>query len=732
MKKLSLFVAVMSMASVSLYSASDRMDIFTPDGSFVSVMTDDIERIAVVGDRSEGYHSVEVTLANGEVITGKIADMKELLYRRADNTTVFEIAREDAPNARVVMLDCRNNDGVIDPTMPEDWRASEADGIPHFQIKTDKGYESAFKIVGQYTGKTYTDNENFVFVSDKDDNLLGIDCLAFLMPFEPVTMTAQSDILHTYDGQAFLGNYSGTLIATENGRMSVNPARTFSIEMRGNGTYTFTSTDEMEFDVLDLYVYNAEKGSFAYVPYEGPLLNEIDLEVKYGADGRFVDGDFAFVDIHSVIEDKPENTRHYFVGKSDHNIVIADADDNGFRRLLEVAPASGTKQWFWIENYGYLLTPVVMNFGEGSSIGEDGAVGYAMVDGENIFRYQKDAGKEPVFTMRGDEYGSYDGLGGDLDLDGFGNATWGADFGLDYEIEGGLVTITDLSGITHIFVIDKADMTYTELTSTPWDGPLNYISEEATGSLRGEEETFGHYVRIAIDQNFDGSSNPGYCAVEVNLHRGDGMSDVTAIASGGKYIYDAEGGRIIITNVLYGTDATSSARHNLILRIADDKQSLWFDDSRSDKVYGSGCDGSYILAGQTNAIAAEVTVPEVTLAPSYSGNLKMSAFGSESDAATTVTFDVDLQKASISTTAMGAQLLNSSNLDYELTDDGRVILKQVEVGDPNLFGYGTTHEDLTFILGEDGNLIGVGATHVNAMGMLLDLKLEGCILTAAQ
>lgn len=730
MKKFCLAIAVVAAASLSLYSASDRLDIFKADGSFISVMTDDISNIAVLGDQTNGYHSVEVTLTNGEVLTGKIAEMGDLIYNQADRTTLFEINRVDAANARVTLLDCRNNEGVMDPSKPEDWRASEADGIPHFLINTDKGYESAYKIVGDYTGKTYTDTEGFVFVSEAEDNLLGIICLAFNMPFEPVSMVAESEILHTYDGEAFLGTYNGGLIATESGRISVNPAKNFSIEMRGNGTYTFTSTDEMEFNVLDLYVYNAEKGTFAYVPYDGPLKNEIDLEVKHGADGVFVDGDFMFVDIHSVVDDKPENTRHYFAGKGNHTIVVADADAAGFRRLLEVTPESGEKQWFWIESYGSARTPVVMNFGEGTSIGEDGAVGFATVDGENIFKYQKDAGKEPQFTMRGDEYGTYSGAAGDLDLDGFGNASLNLDFGLDYTLDGGIVTVTDLSGTTHLFVIDKADMTYTELVSTPWDGALNFVTENALGSFQGAEETSNHYVRIAVDQEFDGSAKPGYCSVEVKIRRNDGMGDLTAIASGGSYIYDAEGSRIIVTNVYYGMDATSSKRHNLILKVAADKKSLWFDDTVSDKVYGSGRDGSYIVAGENNPVAAEITVPEVTLAASYSGNLKMVAFGSEADAATTLTIDAEAKKATIKTSAMGADLLNST-VDYELTD-GTLVLKQVEVGDPAGFGYGTTKEDLSFTLGADGSLTGVGTTHANAMNMLVDLKLEGCVLTPAE
>ena len=727
-KKTILSAAALAAVSLSLYSASDRLDIFLTDGTFVSVMADDVDEISVEGNEADGYDKVNVAMKNGKTISGSIAGMQNVMYRRANRTTLFEITRVEAPNARVTLLDCRNNEGIMDPEKPEDWRASNADGIPHFLMNTDKGYESSYRIVGDYTGTTYSDIPGFVFESDKDSNLLGIDCLAFNMPFEPVSMIAESEILHTYDGLGFLGTYKGCEIATTQGRMNANPEKAFSIEMRGNGTYTFTSTDAQAYNVLDLYTYNAEKGTFAYVPYSGPLKNEIDLEVKDGATGTFVENDFVFIEIHKVIEDKPDNMRRYFAGRGDYELNIADADEYGFSRLIEAAPANGRKLWFWLENYGNSVTPVVMNFSEGSSIAENGAVGFASVDGENIFKYEKESGKNPVFTMRGGEYGTYTGKSGELYLDGFGNASIGFDFGLDYTVDGGIVTIKDLSGRTRLFVVDKADMTYDELVSTPWDGPAKFVTEEALGAYAGGTESAVHSVEILVDQNLNGTSNPGYCAINVMIKRNDGFSPVNAIASGGSYIYDAEGKRLIVTNVYYGNDATNSSRHNLVLKVADDKKSVWFDNSVSDKVYSSSRDGSYIVAGPQNPVAAEVTAP--ALAAKYAGNLKLIAFGSEADAVTTLTFDTSAQKASITTTAMGANLLDSQNVSYEM--DGQTItLKDVDVADPAMFGMGTKKGDLQFSLQADGTLVGIGTTNVNAMGMLCDLKLEDCVLSPA-
>lgn len=130
---------------------------------------------------------------------------------------------------------------------------------------------------GQYTGKIYTDDPNFIFWSDKDSNLLGLDSYSFDMPFEPVVINANSEELTTYEGKPFLGTYTGAIISTGDRRLTHKAAVSLNAEFKANGTYVMKSTDSNNFDFLDLYTWNEENNSFEYVPYSGPLLNEIDL-----------------------------------------------------------------------------------------------------------------------------------------------------------------------------------------------------------------------------------------------------------------------------------------------------------------------------------------------------------------------------------------------------------------------------------------------------------------------
>lgn len=727
MKKLLLSAAALATAAMSLYAASDRLDIYKPDGSFVSVMVDDIKKVTVGDKQGDAYQKVVVELNDNQTIEGVIAEINGVYYRLADNTTLFEIGLYDAPNAVVNLLDSRNNYGIMDPTKPDDWRASEADRVPHFLIDTDKGYESTYTIVGKYTGKEYSSIPGFVFWSDHEDNLLGIDCWAYTMPFEPVDMTAYSEILHTYDDEPFLGTYNGCEIKTSEGHLVANAEHVFQIEMRGNETYTFTSTDEQAFNVLDLYVYNYETKSFAYVPYQGELKNEIDLEVKFGAYGQFLDDDMIYISVIDIITNKPENTRHYLVAKDNYTYAVANADQYGFRNLVEAAAEGKTTKWYYLEDYGTTMTAVEMQFTTGSSIGDDNCTAFAVANGEKLFKYVKQSGAAPEFVLRGNEYGTYTGAAGELVLDGFNNATLG-ETAYTYTLQDGLLTLSTEGVEAALYVIDITNKTYEQVIRSEWTGPKDFVREDALGAFNGGEETSDNYVRIAIDQNLNGSENVGTCAIEVKIARHDGFDPITAIASSGKYIYDAEGKRIIVTNVLYGTGAYSSSRHNLVLKVSDDLKTIWFDDSASDKVYSTSRDNSYIIAGESNALTAESTAPE--LAASYSGNLQLIAFGSPADAPSTLSFDTTNSTASLSVTGFGTTLLNAENIAY-VVEGQNVTLKDVVVADPSdPYGYTTMTTNLTFVLQDDGTLVGQGNTNVAAMGMLFELQLEGCVLTA--
>ena len=202
MKKQLMTIGALCAATVAIYAASDRLDIFDKAGNFVSVMVNDIKSITLgEGNDADGFTTVNVSTTYGDK-NCEISSVDKIAYTPVDASIPNEIAISDAPNARVVLYDWRNNtdyngEATLDPDKPADWHGCYADCNPHFLIKTDKGFASTFGVRGQYTGKIYTDDPNFIFWSDKDSNLLGLDSYSFDMPFEPVVIYANSEELTT-------------------------------------------------------------------------------------------------------------------------------------------------------------------------------------------------------------------------------------------------------------------------------------------------------------------------------------------------------------------------------------------------------------------------------------------------------------------------------------------------------------------------------------------------------
>ena len=705
MKKEFMTAGVACAAALALFAASDRIDIFNNAGQFISIMVDDIQEITL-GEKTadqDGYTTVNVSTTNGTK-TREIATFGDIIYTPVDWDKAHEIALADAPNARVVLYDCRNNtdyygEAQIDPTKPADWHGCPPDQNPHFLIDTDKGFASEFAVKGLYTGKVYTDNPNFIFWSTGDTNLLGLDTYSFNMPFEPVEISVSSVELETYLGKEFLGTYTGFIMSPGENRIVHKMPATLTAEFRYNGTYVMKSTDEHNFDFLDLFDWDEEKNTFAYVPYTGRPLNEVDLEVKTGVTGSFADGGLLFAQFHDLLSDKPENTIHYFAAKGEYEFSIASADSYNNRMLIQAMPVGeGTPRYFYSEFNG---TPVevAMEFTYGSNIGEDCAA-FASVDGEKLFKYDyKGPGYDPVFTFRGAEYGTYTGSGDDLWLDGFGSCTLGDATG-KYTINGGLATVT-IGDETRLFVLDHDALTYSEMTADTWDGASQYTKQDAVGAFGNEEESAANYMCIDFDKNFSGADEPGTASVRFNVVRNDGFGGGVSemVASSGRYIYNAASKTIVITNVYMGTSATTSGRRNLVLKVSDDLLSMWIDDSAEDRIYGSGRNGSYLLTGTVNTLTAPAPVIDVELAPKYTGTPTFDLFGSPTPTQTTLTFNTDNQTAHLSVIAMNNSLFDC-DVQYSVAGN------TVTLHDVRTYPDGRNYvlADLVFVAGEDGNL----------------------------
>lgn len=706
MKKKLMTAGAACAAALALFAASDRIDIFNNAGQFISIMVDDIQNITL-GDKTadqDGYTTVNVSTTYGTK-TREIATFGDILYTPVDWDKANEIQLADAPNARVVLYDWRNNtdyygEAQIDPTKPADWRGCPPDQNPHFLIDTDKGFASEFAVKGLYTGKVYTDNPNFIFWSLAEDNLLGLDSYSFYMPFEPVEISATSVELETYKGKDFLGTYSGFIMSPGTNRIVHKMPATLTAEFRYNGTYVMKSTDEHNFDFLDLFDWNEEKNSFAYVPYTGRPVNEIDLEVKTGVTGSFAEGGLLFAQFHNLLSDKPENTVHYFAAKGEYEFTIASADPYNNRMLIQAIPVGeGSPRYFYSE---YNTTPpleVEMKFTFGSNIGAN-CTAFASVDGEKLFIYDyKGPGYDPEFTFRGAEYGSYTGSGDILWLDGFGSCTLGDTSG-KYSIDGGLATVS-IGDETHLFVIDRDAHTYSEMTANSWEGQSRYTKDDAVGAFGNEEESAANHMCIDFDKNFSGADEPGTASVRFNVVRNDGLGGGVSemVASSGRYIYNAASKTIVITNVYMGTSPSTSARRNLVLKVSDDLLSMWIDDSADDRIYGSGCNGSYLLTGTVNTLTAPAPVIDVELAPEYTGTPNFDLFDTPTPTQTTLTFNADSQTAHLTVIAMNNALFNCE-VQYSVAGN-TVTLHDVRTY-PD--GRNCVLADLVFVAGEDGSL----------------------------
>ncbi len=732
MKKQALAIGAACAATFAIFAASDRIDVYDAAGKFISIMVDDIQEITLGKSEGKdaGYTTLNITTTSGTKVKA-IAELSDTRYTPVDLTKPHEIAKQDAPNAQIVLLDCRNNTDVIgtpqiDPTKPADWRGCEAEGIPHFQVKTDKGFASEYTITGQYTGKVYTDNPNFVYFSPKDMNLLGQDCLAFDMPFEPILIAASSVELDTYADAHFLGTYTGYLLNVGDKRITHKAAATLTAEFRANGTYVMKSTDDKAYDILDLFTWNETANTFAYVPYEGDLKNQMDLEIKTGVDGKFTNDGFMFATFHDLLDGRPDFNVKYFAAKGDMEFTVAAADEYGYNVLVQAVPADGSgARYFFYENRSTYPAEVTMEYSYGNNIGGD-CTAFAFADGEKIFKYDyKGAGYEPEFTFRGAEYGAYNGAAETLTLDGFGKCTLGETAGT-YTIDGGLASVT-IGSESRLFVVDRDARTYSEMVSDTWDGAAEYTNDAAAGSYRGAEVNNLNSLSIQFDKDYAGNAAPGTAAVRFKVLRNDGFTGglTELVASAGKYIYNAESNTIIITNLYMGTSATTSTRRNLVLKVAADKLSMWIDDSTEDRIYGTGRDGSYILTGSANALLAPV--PPVALEEMYKGAPTLNAWGDDYALTSSIEFDAATSKANITIFSPDFDMnLLEGSFDYEVKGNN-VTIKQVTSYEMVDYQVTATPVDVVFTVAEDGTMTSTQAIKIDAGGDLFDVTFDGAV-----
>ncbi|MBD5193554.1 MAG: hypothetical protein HDS91_03420 [Bacteroidales bacterium] len=728
MKKVIVAMGAVAAATCALYAASDRLDIYNKQGKFTSIMVDHIEEITIGKDASgNGYSTVSAVTANG-TRTKEISEISDIKYVPVNYKEALQIDTLNSAHSQIALLDFRNNTDIydeaqIDPTKPSDWRGAWPDAMPHFLVYTDKGFASDFAVTGQYTGYVYTDNPNFIFWSLAENNLLGMDSYSFDMPFEPITISTESIELETYIGAPFLGTYKGVNLSYNDSHLS-KLEDVLTVEFKYNGTYVVRTTDSNDFKILDLYDWDEKTNTFAYVPYDGPKKSPLDTEIKTGLKGTFYDG-IVFAWFHDVLEDKPENTIPYIAARENMTFTMAVGGTYYNHRLVEAKAANGNSRYFYI-NDANVVREVYMEYVFGNTTLTANCEAYCVLDGEKIFKYvYLGNGNNPTFTFRGKEYGTYSGNGEALFLDGYGKCTLGSLSGR-YTIEDGLVN-AEFGSEIRIFVVDRTTHEYTEMVSDPWNGQGQYTCEDALGAYNRGDENRLNSIQVEFNKDYSGKDAPGYARVYIDIKRNDGFSRHIGVSSSGKYIYSAETKTVIITNLYIGTSATTAGTGNITFKVSDDMLSMWIDDTVTDRIYATSCDGSYVMAGKVNTLTAPA--PAVQLAAKYTGTPNMMAFGSASPTETTLTINSDDSTATLSVKGMGTALINQT-VGYEFNGSALTLkgIKSYTAG-----AYATPVEtDLIFTVNADGSLISEQTIVAMAMGMTFDVDFSSSSLNPAE
>lgn len=712
MKKQLFLISAAALTAASLYAASARLDFFNKAGEFFSVLESDLVKLIYVqadeNDPESGFDKLKIETAAGERVVD-LSDCAQIKYSPATGEEPFAIEVRDDGHCTVTLLDCMNNDGVIDPTKPDDWRGSESDGLGHFIYAPEYGYEMQVDITGQWTDKVYTEEEGFVFFVSAENYAGWTDSWGFLMPNEPIYIDGKSTELTTYAGRDFVGEYTGYAILNEPA-LDKPQETVFSLELRANGSYVVKTTDDNAYDFHYMYTYDSERDAIQHVEVEQPKWDNYNH--YYGASGPFLGDDFIFVSTFDYTTNKLSDKRFYLAAKGKFTQTCA-AGEFGNEHLIQAVTESGKVKYIYISNYGNVVNLAELQYIKGSNIGEE-CEAIVSYDGETRLKFTNDGNGNPQFIAKGLEAGSYvpdDDIAGDaLVLDGFGGATIG-DETHTYIVESGVVT---LDGDGRVFNIDTTGKTYQEIfQNDEWTGPVEFSIGDALGAY-GSTESEKCQISLNFGQDLNGNEKEGYAALTIRLWDSSYGTLRSAISSNPKFLYNKDKGIIILSGVLVGTGSGyTTQRRNLVLTVADDLQSMWFDESTNGpKIYGTGAPTDYIYTGTRNTLKAPAAAPSVS--GTYTATFpQVYSFGSTMSYPVNITIAIDkgysnVDKPGYAYIKADMNILNDV-VEYEVTDS-KFILKSIDVGDGN----GTwSATDLEFEITSEGNLKGSGIVYGN-------------------
>lgn len=564
MKK-TLLSSLLLAGTLSALADNERLVLTYADGERVTIRTSYLQNISYSHEDTDkttgyGYLSMLAHMNSGAVNRISLDGIQSVDFLADFYNPIgqlyYEVQRQHGENAEIVMLNCINNNFgegyAITDQRDTNWTGQRYGERGFFLIDSPKGFDNSFTITGLDTGRHY--NATWLLQNDTE-NPCGQSCWAFTMPKEPIRIVASANEETIYEGYDWLGTYSGfALYPTEHADAthgSIVSAKTVNTQLllKGNATYLFASSAPESISAFGEYTYDFEGHAMKYVPKP----DDADLTAPTGQDeyaatvqflpiGADETESLGLVRVNNLTHDFPDNNRRYIVLKGEGKelrYVCAAKDRYGTRStqyLVELTTA-GETQWMHFTDYGAHHHTATLDFKEGSSIAGPctAIVSYPSTEADQTsepqFKYVvAEAGGEPQFLP----------LDSEPDPDQPGEA---------------------------------AD----------WAGPTTY-SAKTTGQLDGSKANAD--VTILLDQNYNGSSNPGHAVLKANV----GGKEL--IGSGGDYKYFPAEQKIVIYHVLQGNDlGWQTDYYDVILRISPDQQSLTIEGF-DGYLYGSRMNSS--------------------------------------------------------------------------------------------------------------------------------------------
>ena len=475
----------------------------------------------------------------------------------------FVIEREGDEHCTINMLDCINNQGT-----PDEFCSQKPGEIVHFIYRWDLGYDVVCTVTGTKSGKDYSGE---VFWSLAADNHLYQDCWAFYMPDEPVLIKVVSTERNTYEGQDFVGEYTGYWITADENNLIYSSAQpAMNLELRKSLAFFVKTTDANAYDFSGLYTVT-----------DGQIASDREqARGDFALRGNILENGYAFAIVDNILHDNVDNRRFYFVGKNNFNFVCA-SDKYSTRFLLE-ANEGGQKSWYFIERDNQSIKKATVSFTSGSSIDEtceamvtvEGGIAFNRTE---KFRFTNSNGTSPVFTYLGKEAGTYTSNKGEtLVLDGFGKGTYNGVEGT-YTIENGIVTFTDKAGKETKMNTDVNNKTFTVITEASEETlkalAAEYKTTTAKISTSGTVSEKGT-VYVAFDRNYYGDYYKGYAQIKITYVSNG--STIEILGDTKKYVVDEAERTVTFPNVVQGNGSSSSTtiKKDIVFKISDDFKTL--------------------------------------------------------------------------------------------------------------------------------------------------------------